>query len=174
MKASTKATILRVAIPVLRLLPAYAAVYGFAVLHDLGVKAFIAYAPPLQKVFYAPIMLFVWGGLALAPFVLLRNNVAFRLYVALFLGCLGFMAYDYLVPFRYVAPGFRGAVSDAGGGFSRAGEIDRVDYWISYPAFPPNEDDMWMLVVRVTPLALAFVYRRSYRLWTARDQRPAR
>lgn len=165
MSTSTKANIVRIGIPLLRLLPSYAGVLGFAALHDFGAKTFIVYAAPLQKVFYAPIVLFVWGGLALVPFILLRGSIVFYIYTTLFFGCLGFMAYDYLVPFRYVSPHFHEEIQDSGGGFSSSGNKGNIDYWISYPTFPPNEDDWPSSLVRIAPLTLAFVYRRVYPLW---------
>ncbi len=166
MRASTKARMVRIGIPILRLLPFYAALYGFAALFDFGVKTFIVFAPPLQKVFYAPVVLFVWGGLALVPFILLRRATVFYIYVILFFGCLAFMAYDYFVPFSYVSPNFHGDIQDAGGGSSRSGNNDSINYWISRPTFPPHADDWLVALVRVAPLILAFVYRRFYPLWT--------
>ncbi len=168
MRASTKANIVRIGIPVLRLLPSLSAVYGFAALHDFGVRTFVVYAPPLQKVFYAPIVLLVWGGLALIPFILLRNSIVFRIYSTLFFACLAFMAYDYFFTFRYVSPDFRGETPDPGGGFSSSGNHDSIAYWISYPTFPPHEDDIPVALVRIAPLILAFVYRRYYRLWATK------
>ncbi|MBI5799708.1 MAG: hypothetical protein HZA92_03140 [Verrucomicrobia bacterium] len=151
----------------MRLLPSYSALWGFAALYDFGVKPFIVYAPPLQKVFYAPIVLLVWGVLALIPFILLRSSIVFRIYCTLFFACLAFMAYDYLVPFRYVSPDFRGEILDSGGGFSSSGNHDSVAYWVSYPTFPLHEDDWPVSLVRVAPLILAFGYRRYYPLWAA-------
>src|SRR5204862_2708245 len=135
---SAKANVIRIGIPLLRLLPSYAAVYGVAALYDFGAKTFIVYAAPLQKVFYAPIVLFVWVALALVPFILLRSATVFYIYVTLFCGCLAFMAYDYFIPFRYVSPDFRGQIVDSGGGYSTAGNEDDIDFWVSYPTFPPN------------------------------------
>jgi hypothetical protein len=146
-------------------LPSYAALYSFAALYDFGAKAFIVHAAPLQKMFYAPIVLFFWGGLALVPFILLRKAIVFYIYATLFLGCLGFMAYDYFVPFRYVSPQFHGEIQAPGKEVSSSGNKDSVDYWISYPTFPPHEDDWPLSLVRIGPLILAFVYRRSYPLW---------
>src|SRR5436190_11844035 len=140
MKASTRANLIRFGIPVLRFLPSFAAVWHFAALYDFGPKMFIAYAPPLQKVFYAPIMLFVWAALALVPFILLRKSMAFYIYVTLFVGCLTFMAYDYFVPFRYVSPGFQGEIMESSWGGTKSGNHDRINYWISYPTWPPHDD----------------------------------
>ncbi|WP_131990191.1 hypothetical protein [Chthoniobacter flavus] len=165
MSKFTKATVVRIGIPLLRLLPSCAALYGFAALYDLGAKTFIIHTAPLQKLFYAPIVLFVWSGLALVPFILLRSSIVFYIYATIFFSCLAFMAYDYFVPFRYVSPYFQGEIQDAGGGYSRSGNHASIDYWISYPTFPPNEDDWPLSLVRVAPLALAFVYRRFYPLW---------
>jgi hypothetical protein len=131
---------------------------------------FVMHAPPLQKLFYAPIVRCVWGCLALTPFVLLRSAVVFRIYLMLFFGCLAFMAYDYFVPFRYVSPDFQGKVLDAGGGFSRSGNDDSIAYWISYPTSPSGED-IGMAFICVAPLALAFVYRRYFIHWTTKAER---
>ncbi|RYD82222.1 MAG: hypothetical protein EOP84_09735 [Verrucomicrobiaceae bacterium] len=153
----------------MRLLPSFGAIWLFVGLCDLGARAFIVYAPPLQKVFYAPIVLFIWSGLALVPFILLRNLTVFRIYVTLFLVCLAFMAYDYFVPFRYVSPDFHGRILDSGGGYSSSGNNDSIAYWISYPTLHGVKD--WPLNIYgfVTPLILAFVYRRFYPLWVVRN-----
>ncbi len=153
--------LLRIAIPFLRLLPAYSALLVLATLYEFGPGAFVHYAPPLQKLFCVPIAQVLWACLALTPFVLLRSRAAFHIYVSLYLGCLAFMAYDYFVPFRYVAPNFQGEVRDGGGGFSRAGNDNSIDYWISYPTTPRGENWIASLFL-VTPLILAFVYRRCY------------
>jgi len=167
MRTSTKANIIRIGIPLLRLLPFYSAVWAFAALYDLGPKTLIVYAPPLQKVFYAPIVGFVWAALALVPFVLLRRSIVFYIYATLLFGCLTFMTCDYLVPFRYVSPDYHGEILDSGGGYSKSGNDDNIDYWISYPTFPPNEDVWPVWLVSIAPLILAFVYRRFYPLWTS-------
>lgn len=169
MSPSTKANVVRVGIPVLRFLPSFEALYSFAALHHFGASTFLAYSAPLQKVFYAPIVGFVWCGLALVPFILLRNSIVFYVYTAIFFGCLGFMAYDYLVPFRYVSLDFHGVILDSGGGFSSSGNKDSINYWISYPSFPPHNDGWSTALVRVAPLILAFVYRRFYPLWARKD-----
>lgn len=171
MKAATKGTIIRICIPLLRLFPTYAALLGFAALYDFGAKTFIVYAAPLQKVFYSPIVLFAWGALALIPFIVLRSATVFRIYATLFLGCLAFMAYDYFVPFRYISPNFDGAVD--GGGYSTAGNKENIDFWVSHPIFPPSGEDIFVALVRVTPLALAFAYRRYHHLWSNRAQQNA-
>ena len=168
MNTSTKANIVRIGIPLLRLLPSFVALYSFAALYDFGAKTFVVYAAPLQKVFYAPIVHFTWSGLALVPFILLRRSIVFYIYVTLFFCCLGFMAYDYFVPFRYVSPHFQGEIQDSGGGFSSSGNKDSIAYWISYPTFPPQEDDWPRSLVLVAPLILAFVYRRFYPLWATK------
>ena len=139
MSLATKAMTIRVAIPLLRILPFYAALFALAVLCDslfgLGPKnfRFIVYASPLREFFYAPIIHVVWAFLALTPFMLLRRPIVFRIYSGLFFGCLAFKVYDYLA---------------------------------GHPTFPPNEDDRWLPLVYAAPLLLAFVYRRYHVLWT--------
>lgn len=165
MEVPRKAQIVRIGIPLLRPLPSYAALYGFAALYDFGAKTFIVYAAPLQKVYFEPVMLFLWGGLALIPFVLLRNSIAFYTYATLFFGCLAFQAYDHFVPFCYISPNFHGEIRDPVGGYSSSGNPNSIDYWISYPTFPPDGEDWLLSLVRVTPLILAFVYRRFYPHW---------
>ena len=126
---------------------------------------FVLYAPPLQKLFYHRIVICVWGCLALTPFVLLRKSWAFHIYRILFIGCTAFIAYDYFVPFRYVATSFQESVRDLGGGFSSSGNDDNISYWISYPT-TSSVEDILKSIVYLSPLALAVLYRRFYHLWT--------
>ena len=139
MSRATKATMIRVAIPLLRFVPFYAALFTLAALCDslfgFGPKDFqlIRYASPLRESFYGPLIDVLWAFLALTPFVLLRHSVMFRLYSGVFLGCLTFKAYDYLA---------------------------------GHPTFPPHEDERWLPLVYAAPLVLAFVYRRYHVLWT--------
>jgi hypothetical protein len=164
MKASTKASAVRIAIPLLRLFPTYSAVVCMSALYQWGFRTFIVYAAPLQKVFFAPIVLFIWGALALVPFIVLRSATVFYIYAVLLFACLTFMAYDRFVPFNYVSADFHGEVQDPSGSYSTAGNDERVDYWISRPTVP-HEDDLLVASVRVAPLLLAFVYRRWYPRW---------
>lgn len=139
MSLATKAIMVRVAIPLLRILPFHAALFVLAALCDslfgTGPKdyRFIVYASPLRESFYAPIIAVVWAFLALTPFILLRRPIVFRIYSGLFFGCLAFNGYDYLA---------------------------------GHPTFPPNEDQVWLPLVYAAPLLLAFVYRRYHVLWT--------
>lgn len=157
MRPSTKATIIRMGIPLLRLASFYAGLWA------VMMAELVLYAPPLQKLFYHRIVVCVWGCLALAPFALLRKFWAFHAYCVLLIGCLAFMAYDHFVPFRYVAPSFQESVQDPGGRYSISGNDDKINYWISHPT-PPSVEDILMSIVYLSPLALAILYRRFYQL----------
>ena len=158
MHPSTKAAVIRVCIPLIRLASFYAGLYA------VMMAKFVLYAPPLQKLFYHRIVTCIWGCLALTPFVLLRQSWAFYIYRVLFIGCVAFMAYDHFVPFRYVSPSFQERLLASGGGYSTSGNDDNIGYWISYPT-PPTGEDILVAIVYLSPLALAILYRRFYKLW---------
>ncbi|MBT5926738.1 MAG: type II toxin-antitoxin system RelE/ParE family toxin [Verrucomicrobia bacterium] len=99
-------------------------------------SGFDCLAAPLQKLFVIPLAHVAWALLSLMPFIFLRIRWVFITYVASFSTALAVLAYDYLVPFRYVASGFPGLVSNPAGGFSPSGNDDSIAYWISYPTIP--------------------------------------
>ena len=107
----------------------------------------------------------IWAIFALMPFVFLRSRWLFVTYVISFSAVLAVLAYDYWVPFRYVAPEFTGKISDVGGGFSRAGNNEAVAYWISYPTALAGEDYLIGFVM-ILPLLLACIYRAFFSAWT--------
>jgi hypothetical protein len=80
------------------------------------------YAAPLQKQFYRPIFVLLWAILALLPFILIRRRLPFLIYCVAFGIVGGWMLYDLIVPFRYVAPDFHGEIEDPGGSYRRSGE----------------------------------------------------
>ncbi|YCM43462.1 hypothetical protein V2O64_19320 [Verrucomicrobiaceae bacterium 227] len=149
---------LRIAIPVFRLFTWYRALWIFAVERAL-------IAPPLQKLAVIPMANLAWAILAVTPFVVLRHKRVFVAYAISFSAVLGIMAWDWLIPFRYVSQHFHGEIIDSGGGFSTSGNRDDIAYWISYPTNPSGEDVLLVMVI-VAPLALGCIYRMFFQRWT--------
>lgn len=119
------------------------------------------YAAPLQKQFYGPIFAALWAVLALLPFVLIRGHVAFRVYGAAFFIVGGWLLYDRIVPFQYVAPDFVGQIEDSGGSYSMSVTREKCYYWIT--RFVPSSFESWLGVAfLVWPFLLASVYHFAY------------
>ena len=162
---------LRVGIVFLRIIPIWAALFGVAALCDFATgapwtKGLIQYSAPLQKRFFAPTVYFISSLLVLIPFIALRSAIVFRVYATLFLGCLVFMAYDCLIPFRYVAPNS----ADAGSGLlCRFWVTDGQAHWESEPRF----DDLWTYLPFIGTMILAFIYRRYFLRWAANPEQDA-
>ncbi len=160
MTSTTKASLIRVLIPLLRLLPFYGGLYA------VMMWEYVADEPPLQKQFYARLVMVLWGVLALTPFIILRLRPIFHLYCILFFCCIAFLLYDTFVPFRYVAPGYQGPIRDNGVSESSASSGDHVGFWVSYPP-SVDAEDLFKAAVYVAPLVLAYVYRRHFRSWAS-------
>lgn len=120
------------------------------------------YAAPLQKQFYHPIFVVLWAMLALLPFILIRRRAPFLIYCAAFCIVGGWLLYDLVVPFRYVAPDFNGAIEDAGGAYTIRGSPDQgYDYWIT--RFVPSSVESWLeLAFLIWPFLLGLVYHFLY------------
>jgi hypothetical protein len=159
MKAST----IRVLIPIFRLLPFYAGSFA------INMWEHVRYEPPLQKEFYAHLVMGLWGVLALTPFILLRLRFAFAIYCFLYISCLGFMLYDRFVPFRYMSPDYHGPAYDSN---TIAHSGDNVTYLVSNPP-ALDAENILMAVIYATPLLLACVYRRYFRSWVASSSNPS-
>lgn len=156
---------LRVGIVFLRIIPIWAALMAVAALCDSAMsqsrtERLIEYSAPLQKRFFAPAIYFISSFLVLIPFIALRSAIVFRVYATLFLGCLVFMAYDFLIPFRYVAPDSPGA----SGWICRFWVAHGQAHWESKPRF----DDLGEYVPFLGTLILAFIYRRYFLRWNAK------
>lgn len=142
MDPSSKATLIRFAIPVLRWPTFYVAIYA------IQVAQYVEHFEPLQKLYYARIIEVTWGWLALVPFILLRAKWVSQIYYLLSSVCLAFLAYDYFVPFRYFSPSFRGRMlrGELSNGellrinewsqFSTSGNDSEISFWISNPTVP--------------------------------------
>ena len=142
---------IRVAIPVLRFFTWYRALW------IVCYPQFISYAIPLQKQFFIPLTSYVWGILALTPFILLRFRLFYILYIITFSTVLAIIAYDYFIPYAYP----EGISSSSNAMSERNGE---VVYWTSQPDFP-NAEHIFMAIIMVVPLPLAVIYRRYFPLW---------
>lgn len=119
------------------------------------------YVAPLQKQFYHPFFAALWGVLALLPFVLIRSRAAFQIYCAAFFVVGGWMLYDSIVPFRYVAPGFIGQIEDSGGSYAMSVTREKCYYWIT--RFVPSSFEGWLSVAfLVWPFLLGSVYHYAY------------
>jgi len=117
------------------------------------------YAAPLQKQFYRPIFMMLWAVLALLPFILIRRRIPYLIYFAAFCIVGGWLLYDLVVPFRYVAPDFLGAIEDPGGSYTIRGAAEHYDYWIT--RFDPSES--WLDVAFIIwPFLLGSVYYFAY------------
>ena len=162
---------LRVGIVVLRIIPIWAALFGVAALCDLAtgapwMKGFIVYTAPLQKRFFAPVIFCFSSLLVMVPFIALRSAIVFRVYATLFLGCLIFMAYDFLIPFRYLAA----ASPDARPGLlCRFWVTDGQAHWES----KPRVDDLGTCLPFIGTMILAFIYRRYFLRWAANAEQDA-
>jgi hypothetical protein len=143
---------LSVAIFLLRIYPAFCGLYAILM------TEYITYAKPFQKLFVDRLATSVWGVLALTPFILLKFQWLFRFYCFLFSAVLIFKAYDFLIPFKYVSPSYRGNVPDPFPGYSSRGNDDSIDFWISSPAFV--YPTLMMAAVFVLPFFLALIFRR--------------
>jgi hypothetical protein len=157
----TWSSIIRVGIPFLKLLTWYRALWVLTVSEAV-------YAPPIQKLLIVPLTEFVWAILAVTPFIILRVRSIFVAYVTVFIAALIILAYDYFMPFRYISPSYTGDISSPASAYSRRFNGDIVEYWISNPSMPDSEDIMIALVL-IAPLILAFVYRKVYPNWTAKE-----
>jgi hypothetical protein len=117
------------------------------------------YAAPLQKQFYRPIFVMLWAVLALLPFVLIRRRIPFLIYSAAFCIIGGWLLYDLVVPFRFVAPDFHGVIEDPGGSYTIRGSSQQgYDYWITR-----FDSESWSFVVLcVWPFLLGLVYHILY------------
>jgi hypothetical protein len=113
------------------------AFYLGPILIGLGGGVHPQYAAPLQKQFYRPIFAMLWAVLALLPFILIRRRIPFLIYCAAFCLVGGWMLYDHVVPFRYVAPDFHGEIEDPGGSYTIRGSPSQgYDYWITRSLLP--------------------------------------
>lgn len=148
--------ILRVAIPLLRwpfiLYPALFALTGIGSAR---------YAAPLQKQFYLPILEGLWAILALLPFIVIRRRTAYFFYCAVFCIVAGWLLYDLFVPFRYVAPDFRGQIEDAGGSYTMSVTDEKCFYWIT--RFVPSNIESWISpAFLIWPFLLGSCYHFAY------------
>ena len=115
------------------------------------------YAAPLQKQFYLPIFEMLWAVLALLPFILIRRRIPYLIYCAAFCVIGGWLLYDLLVPFQYVAPDFHGEIKDAGGSYMIVGWDQGYAYWAT--RFVPSSFESWlMLAFNIWPFLLGSVY----------------
>ena len=142
---------IRIAIPFLRLLTWYKALWA------VSYPQFITYSVPLQKQFFIPLTSYMWGILALVPFILLRFRVFHLFYIITLSALLLILAYDYFVPFAYP----EGVASSGNAKSISNGE---VVYWVSRPNFP-NMEHIFMAIIMIAPLPLAAVYRRYFPRW---------
>lgn len=120
------------------------------------------YAAPLQKQFYYPVFAMLWAILSLLPFILIRRRIPYLVYCAAFCVIGGWMVYDLVVPFRYVAPNFLGEISDPGGSYTFSGSTSMgYNYWIT--RFVPSSFESWLfLTLLVWPFLLGSVYHFLY------------
>jgi hypothetical protein len=148
--------VIRVAIWLLRW-PLY---FG-PILMGLGGGVRLHYAAPLQKLFYRPIFMMLWAVLALLPFILIRRRIPYLIYCAAFCIVGGWLLYDLVVPFKYVAPDFHGEIEDSGGSYTQRGIGAHYDYWIT--RFVPSSFESWLdLAFLVWPVLLGSVYHFLY------------
>jgi hypothetical protein len=95
------------------------------------------------------------------PFVLIGGRAAFQIYCAAFFIVGGWMLYDSLVPFRYVAPDFFRQIEDSGGSYTMSVTHEKRYYWIT--RFVPSSFESWLSVASlVWPFLLGSVYRYAY------------
>ncbi len=145
------ATAIRVAIPFLRLLTWYKALW------EISSPQFIIYSIPLQKQFFIPLTSYMWGILALVPFILLRYRPFYTFYIITLSALLVILAYDYFIPYSYPEGGvIRGDAMSTSNG--------EVVYWTSRHDFP-NIEHIFIAIIMIAPLPLAVIYRRYFPLW---------
>jgi hypothetical protein len=149
---------IRIGIPILRLLSWYQAFWIIPFTEVL-------WAAPLQKQLVVPLAKLAWALLALVPFILLRFRRVFAVYAVGSSAVLMVLAWDYFVPFRYVAPGFSGTIPGDNFYSYISGS---VAVWVSRPSF--NVDDIPLFLVLISPLFLACVYRAFYPHWTKKAE----
>ncbi len=102
-----------------------------------------------------------WSVLVLLPFVLIRRRIPFLVYCAAFFAIGGWLLYDLVVPFRYVAPDFHGTIEDPGGSYTKMGTPEHYDYWIT--RFVASSVESWLVVAfLVWPFLLGLVYHFLY------------
>jgi len=148
--------VLRIALPLLRW-----PIVLYPALMWIGGISSARYAAPLQKQLYVPIFAALWAVLALLPFVLIRGRIAFRIYCAAFLIVGGWLLYDSIVPFRYVAPDFAGQIEDSGGSYTMSVTREKCYYWIT--RFVPSSFESWLSVAFLLwPFLLGSVYHFAY------------
>ena len=120
-----------------------------------------AYEAPLQKEFYKPIIGSLWFVLALLPFKLIRGRRSFLIYCFAFCVVGGWLIYDIVVPFRYVAAGFQGEIKDYGSTYSSGTSGGGYDYLIT--RFDPSASESWLsLSILVWPFFLGILYHLLY------------
>ncbi len=144
------ATAIRIAIPFLRFLTWYKALW------IISYPQFISYAIPLQKQFVIPLASYMWGVLSLLPFILLRFRPFYIFYIITLSTLLVILAYDYFIPFGY--PEGIPAIGNA-----KSTINDEVVYWTSQPGF--SNIDVFMAIIFIAPLPLAVIYRRYFPQW---------
>ena len=143
------------AIPLLRLPTWYSALYAF-----LGLE-YAKYEPPLQKLFYRPVFIFLWGVLAFVPFILIRRRWAYLTFCGAFAIIGGWLFYDEIAPFRYVAPNYSGAVPEDTFRYSTADDGYHTTFYISN--FAPSSTEVQLeLFFIVWPFLLGSLYHFAY------------
>lgn len=146
--------LLRVIIPLLRYPSWVAALFALS-----GVR-YALYIPPLQKLFYRPVFLAMWGILALLPFILIRNRRAYLIYCSAFVIVGGWILFDTFTPFRYVAPNYHETVNE-GASYLTSYSDDHCSYYIT--RFNPSFIENWLLpVITIWPLLLGTLYHYAY------------
>lgn len=140
------------------LLPAMLYVLASALSYGLN----ITYEEPLRKEFYRPIFGCLWYALALIPFRLIRSNRSFAVYCLSFCAVGGWLIYDHVAPFRYVAPGFVGEIRDDGSSCVSSITGDHCNYLIT--RFNPSEGGSWfVIIIIVWPFVLGVIYHFLHR-----------
>jgi hypothetical protein len=128
----------------------------------IGGISSVRYVEPLQKQFYHPIFAALWAVLALLPFAVIRGRVAFRIYCTAFFIVGGWLLYDKIVPFRYVAPDFTDQIEDSGGSYAMSVTGEKCYYWIT--RFVPSNFESWLSIAfLIWPFLLGSVYYLAYR-----------
>jgi len=150
----SRITATRIAIPALRFLSWYKALW------ILGYPHHIVYAPPFQKLFVVPLTSFLWALLAICPFIILRYRTVYIIYVSLLAAVLTILAYDAIIPYSYTAYG-----NYQVNGNSKSINGEHVSHWSS-SLDGIQIDDIAMALVFLSPLILGIIYRRSYPEWT--------